>query len=66
MSIDQQDERNSLSDSTEYSVFANLDYKFSEHFSAYLGYEYEKTKYKYVSNSDYDVNECWIGIKFTY
>ena len=64
--MDIKDERNTMYDSTEYSVFAHLDYKFSERFSAYLGYEYEKNKYKYLSNRDYDVNECWLGVKFTY
>ena len=66
ISVTQQDERNSRYDSTEYSVFANLDYSFSAHISAYLGYEYEKTKYKYESSRDYDSNECWLGVRFTY
>ena len=66
VSMDIKDERNTMYDSTEYSVFAHLDYKFSEHLSAYLGYEYEKNKYKYLSSRDYDVNECWLGVKFTY
>jgi hypothetical protein len=66
VSVDMKDERNATYDSTEYSVFANLNYKFSEHVSTYLGYEYEKNKYKYLSNRDYDVNEFWLGVKFTY
>ena len=66
VSMDIKDERNTMYDSTEYYVFAHLDYKFSERFSAYLGYEYEKNKYKYLSSHDYDVNECWLGVKFTY
>ena len=66
VSMDMRDERNTTYDCTEYTIFANLDYKFSSRFSAYLGYEYEKNKYKYTSRRDYDVNECWLGIKFTY
>ena len=66
VSMDMRDERNAMYDCTEYSLFANLDYKISSRFSAYLGYEYEKNKYKYLSNRDYDVNECWLGVKFTY
>ena len=66
VSMDIRDERNAMYDCTEYSVFANLNYHFSERISAYLGYEYEKFKYKYLSNRDYDVNECWLGVKFTY
>lgn len=66
VSMEQQDEKNSVYDTTEYTAFANLNYKFSNHVTAYLGYEYEKTKYKYVSRRDYDVNECWIGVKLSY
>ena len=66
VSIEIQDERNATYDSTEYSAFANLDYKISKRFSTYLGYEYEHTKYKYLSNRDYEVNEVWLGVKFTY
>ena len=44
----------------------NLNYNFSSRFSAYLGYEYETNKYKYTPRRDYDVNECWLGVKFTY
>ena len=66
VSMDIRDERNAMYDCTEYSIFANLNYNFSERFSVYLGYEYEKNKYKYLSNRDYDVNECWLGAKFTY
>ena len=66
VSMKMRDERNSIYDLTEYSFFANLNYQFSERISAYLGYEHEKNKYKYYSSRDYDVNECWIGVKFTY
>ena len=66
VSMDIRDERNAMYDNTEYSVFANLNYQFSERIFAYLGYKYEKNKYKYLSNRDYDVNECWLGVKFTY
>ncbi len=66
VSMEVQDERNSTYDSTEYAAFANLDYRISKHFSTYLGYEYEHTKYKYRSNRDYEVNEIWLGVKFTY
>lgn len=66
VSIEQQDERNSLTDTTEYSVFAHLDYDFSKRMSFYLGYEYEHTKYKYLSNRDYEANECWLGMRFSY
>ena len=66
VSMDIRDERNAMYDCTEYSVFANLNYRFSERISAYLGYEYEKNKYKYISTRDYDVNECWLGVKITY
>lgn len=66
VSVDVQDERNSLYDTTEYTAFANLDYKISERFSTYLGYEYEHTKYKYLPSRDYEVNEIWLGVKLTY
>ncbi len=66
VSMEIQDERNSMYDSTEYTAFANLDYKISERFSTYIGYEYEHTKYKYLSFRDYEVNEVWLGVKFTY
>ena len=66
VSIDQQDERNAMYDSTEYTVFANLDYHFSNRVTAYLGYEYENNKYKYLSSRNYEVNECWLGVKVTY
>ena len=66
VSLDIRDERNAMYDCNEYTIFANLDYKFSKHFSAYLGYEYEKNKYKYLPRRDYDVNECWLGVKFVY
>lgn len=66
LSVDQQDEKNSNYDTTEYSIFANLDYQFSNHVSIYLGYEYEKTEYKHLSSRNYDVNECWMGVKVFY
>ena len=66
VSMEQQDEKNSDYDTTEYTAFANLNYNFSNHVTAYLGYEYENTKYKYVSRRNYDVNECWIGVKLSY
>ena len=66
VSMDIQDERASIYDSTEYTVFANLNYKISEHVSTYLGYEYESIKYKYRSSRNYEVNEIWLGVKLTY
>ena len=66
VSIDVQDERNSQYDTTEYTAFANLNYKISERFSTYLGYEYEHTKYKYLPSRDYEVNEIWLGVRFTF
>ena len=66
VSIDQQDERNSNLDTTEYSVFANMGYSYSSHLSFYLGYEYEHTKYKYLPRRDYETNECWLGVRFSF
>lgn len=66
VSMDQQDEKNSDYDSTEYVASAKLGYQFTNHVSVYLGYKYEKIKYKYVSSRDYDVNECWLGLKLSY
>ena len=43
-----------------------MGYDFSDHLSFYLGYEYEHTKYKYLPRRDYESNECWLGVRFSF
>ncbi len=62
------DEKNYDSDTEEYVFDFRANYDLNEHIGLYAGYKYDLVEYKYngFGCDDYDSNEVYIGLRWTY
>lgn len=64
--LDVQDEKNNNNDTHEFYYDARADYKCTEKLSFYAGYRYNNVQFDYEDDSDYYVNECYLGVRWSF